>query len=125
MAQITYSGPATLFYLGLPVLEATKVTLKLATNNKTVNTLSKARAGHTAGPKVYTLSVSNALPSTGPDVDWELLASEQETITLGVRFANKTYTLDGDLRDVTVESDAEGAANSIAFEFEGTMKART
>lgn len=125
MAQIEYSGPATVYYLGLPVLEAKKVDLKFNANNKTVNTLSKGRAGHTAGPKVYELSVSNALPSTGPDVDWEELGAAQEVITLAVKFADRTYTLDGDIRDVSMSSDAEGGANEVSFSFEATLKART
>lgn len=125
MAQIVYSGPATLFYLGRPVLECDSVRLQLQTNNKSVVTNRKGRAGHTKGPKVYSLAIGNALPQAGLEVDWQQIADDQEGITLAVKFANKTYTLEGDIRDFDMSSEAEGAANKVSFNFDGKLVSKT
>lgn len=122
MAQTIYAGPATLLYLGRPCLEVDSTKLSLATNNKPVFTGRKGYAGHTKGPKVYTLPVTNALPSTGPEVDWMAIAAAQEVITLGVKFATKTYTLEGQVTECDVnDGGAQGEAIKISFNFTGKL----
>lgn len=121
MAQTIYSGPATLFYLGMPVLEADSIRLQLQTNNKGVFT-RKGYSGHTKGPKVHTLSVNNALPSTGPEVDWMAIAAAQNVVTLGVKFANKTYTLEGQVSDCDYnDGGSQGEAIKLSFNFTGKL----
>lgn len=121
MAQTIYAGPATLLYLGRPVLEADSVALSLATNNKSVFT-RKGYSGHTKGPKVYSLSVDNALPSTGPEVDWMAIGAAQDVITLAVKYANKTYTLEGQISECsTKDGGSQGEAIKISFSFTGKL----
>ncbi len=122
MAQTIYSGPATLLFLGRPVLEADSIRLQLATNNKPVYTGRKGYAGHTKGQKTHTMSVSNALPSTGPEVDWMAVANAQDVITLAVKFANKTYTLEGQVSECDYnDGGAQGEAIKLSFSFTGKL----
>lgn len=125
MAQTIYMGPATLFYLGRPVLETDSITLSVQSNNKAVVTGRRGRSGHTKGPKSYSLKVSNAIPSTGLEVDWQQICDDQEVVTLGVKFANRTYTLEGDLADVELTSEAEGGSAKCSFNFNGKLKSKT
>ncbi len=126
MAQVIYSGPATLFYRGLPVLEADSIRLQLATNNKPVYTGRKGYSGHTKGPKTYSLTVSNALPSTGPEVDWMGIANAQNVVELAVKFANKTYSLEGNVSECDYnDGGAQGEAIKISFSFTGKLVSTT
>lgn len=119
MAQTIYAGPAVVFYRGRPALEADNVRFQLQTNNKGVFT-RKGYAGHTKGPKTHSLSVANALPSTGPEVDWMGIASAQEVVTLAVKFANKTYTLEGQIADCEYnDGGSQGEAIKLSFNFTG------
>jgi hypothetical protein len=125
MAQTVYAGPATVLYAGLPALEADSVRLSLATNNKNVFN-RKGLAGHTKGPKVYTLAVSNALPSTGPEVEWMEIADAQRVVTIGVTFANKTYTLEGQVSEADYnDGGSQGEAVKLNFNFTGKLISRT
>jgi hypothetical protein len=120
---VVYSGPATLFYNSVPVLQAQSVRLKISTNNKSVHTLHLGRAGHSRGSKEIELTVDNAAPEEGLEVDWELLADAQEEVALGVRFAGTTYECIGDLRDVDMGSSTDDA-NKVSFTYSAIIVSR-
>ena len=115
-----YSGPATLLYNSLPVLQAQSVSLKINPNNKSVHTLHLGRAGHSKGSQEIELSVDSAIPQAGFEVDWNGLARAQGEVVLGVRIADKTYECTGDLRDVSIASGVDDV-NKVSFSYSGII----
>lgn len=114
-----YSGPGIVLYQGVPVLQATSITYNVETDNKDVNTLSLGRAGFSAGPRKVQVSVDNAIPAAGMELDWPGIAEAQEQVSLGFVVAGVTRNAQGDVRDVSVKTSTD-SANSVSFEFHGT-----
>jgi len=114
-----YSGPGFVLYNGVPVLQASSITFNVETDNKDVNTLLLGRAGFSAGPKKVQVSVDNAIPSSGMEVDWPAVAEAQAQVSLGFSIAGKTYNATGDVRSVRVTTSVDNA-NAVSFEFHGT-----
>lgn len=114
-----YSGPGIVLYQGVPVLQATSITYNVETDNKDVNTLSLGRAGFSAGPRKVQVSVDNAIPAAGMELDWPGIAEAQEQVSLGFVIAGVTRNAQGDVRSVRVTTSTE-QANSVSFEFHGT-----
>lgn len=115
-----YSAPGAVFYRGRPALEATSITMDLDSGNKDVVTILKGRAGHTAGPLMATIAVDNALPSTGPEVDWIGLCAAQEEVALVFKIAGDSYAFKGDVRTAKIDTKAEGTPNSVSFSYHAT-----
>lgn len=114
-----YSGPGIVLYQGVPVLQATSITYNVETDNKDVNTLSLGRAGFSAGPRKVQVSVDNAIPASGMELDWPAIAEAQAEVSLGFVIAGVTRNATGDVRSVRVTTSTENA-NGVSFEFHGT-----
>lgn len=116
-----YSGPATLLYNGVPVLQCSSVELSIDTGNKDVDTMHLGRAGHSRGPKKIMLSVKNAVPLAGYEIDWIGLANAQLEVPLGLQTTlNKVYGLIGDVRTARYGSGVD-SANELSFEYHGKI----
>jgi len=114
-----YSGPGFVLYNGVPVLQAGSVTYNVETDNKDVNTLLLGRAGFSAGPKKVQISVENAIPASGMELNWPAIAEAQAQVSLGFVLAGTTYNATGDVRSVRASTSTENA-NGVSFEFHGT-----
>jgi hypothetical protein len=115
-----YSAPGFVTYRGRPALEATSITVDADSGNKDVVTILKGRAGHTGGPLMTTINVDNAIPSTGPEVDWFAICASHDEIELGFKIAGDTFRFSGDVRTVKYDTKAEGTPNALSFTFHGT-----
>jgi hypothetical protein len=102
------------------VLEASHAEIKFETNNKDVDTMRKGRAGHSRGAQKCTITVKNAIPQAGAEIDWAGIARAQLEVELGFRIAGKTYECVGDVRDVTVTSGTE-QPNDLSFTYHGKV----
>ncbi len=120
-----YSGPAVLFYNGVPVLECQHVDLDVQTNNKSVHTMHKGRAGHSRGSKEIQLMVKNAVPLDGYEIDWISLANLQDEVELGLQtVVGKIYGMVGDVRDAKYTSSTE-QPNELAITYSGIIVSET
>lgn len=113
-----YSGPGFVRVRGVVVLQASKIEFKFNPNNKSVMTLMLERAGHSTGPKEVEVSVENAIPQAGMEVDWFGLSAAGQEIALDFVLAGKTYACRGDLRDVSASTDV-GSPNGVNWSFSG------
>lgn len=117
-----YSGPGSVLFNGVPVLQASSITYNVETDNKDVNTLTLGRAGFSAGPKKVQVSVDNAIPAQedgGMELDWVNIALAQQQVSLSFVIAGVTRNATGDVRSVRVTTSTENA-NGVSFEFHGT-----
>jgi hypothetical protein len=120
-----YSGPARLTYNGVDVLQSESVELSVDTGNKDVDTMHLGRAGHSRGSKKIMLSVKNAIPIEGFEIDWISLANEGLEVQLGLRIGlTKSYGFIGDIRTARLGSGVDGT-NELSFEYHGKIVAET
>lgn len=123
-----YSGPGFVEYRGRVLREAKSIRINFESNNKDVNTLTQGRAGHTPGPKMATVDVSNAVPSEssgGLEVDYVALCNAQREVEFVYVIAGRRYRVKGDLRSASLNTDAEGGANEVSFQHVGTLQSTT
>ena len=123
-----YSPPGFIEYRGRVLREAKSIRMNFESNNKDVNTLTGGRAGHTPGPEMVTVDVASAIPnavSGGLEVDWVALSRARAEVELVYVIADKRYRVKGDLRSVSMQTDAEGGANEISFQHVGTLQSTT
>ncbi len=120
-----YSGPGVLLYNGTPVLQASSVELSVDTGNNDVVTLHLGRAGHSPGAKKIQLSVENAVPLEGYEIDWIGLANSQAEVQLGLQTVQgKIYGLTGDVRTARYRTGVDNA-NSLSMEYHGIIVSET
>lgn len=116
-----YSGPGTIYIGATPVLEAMNISISLATGNNTVKTLRKGRAGHSLGPREYTIKVDNAIPKAGLEMPWDEMAEKGDPLELTFQLAGKMRTYTGDIRDVSMETDTD-RPNKISWTMSASRK---
>lgn len=120
-----YSGPAVLTYNGVPVLQAESVELSIDTGNKDVDTMHLGRAGHSRGPTKAQLSVKNAVPMGGFEIDWIKLAELGAEVPLGLEIGlTKSYAFVGDIRSARLGSGVDNA-NELSFEYHAKIVAES
>lgn len=117
-----YSGPGFVLYEGTPVLQSSMVTMDVQTDNKDVNTQLLGRAGMSPGPKKVQVNVNSAIPAAGLEFDWVAIANAQVEINLAFKLAGTTYNMQGDVRNVKLDSSVD-KANEVSFEFHGIINA--
>lgn len=69
MANLQQYAKATLYWNGSPLAEEASVTIKRASNAQIVKTVAKGFAGMSQGAPMVNISVSNAVPSAGFEMD--------------------------------------------------------
>jgi hypothetical protein len=109
-----YSGPGYILYRGTPVLQSSSISVDYDSGNKDVDTLLLGRAGHSRGPKKYTVNVENPIPAAGFEFDWDALAFAQGEVELSFRLAGKTWNFIGDIRTSGLKSGVD-SANAQSF----------
>lgn len=115
-----YSPPGFVLYAGIPVLQASQVSMSFTTDNKDVNTLLLGRSGHSPGSKKVQIDVTSAVPAAGMEQAWVTIANAQGEVSLAFKVANKTYNCRGDIRDVKVDTSTD-KANDVSFTFHGIL----
>ena len=119
-----YSGPGSVLYNGIPLLEVMQMDLDYDSGNKDVDTLAKGNAGFSTGPGKAQVMLKNALPTNGPEVDWLALSMSKLEIQLTFVLAGKYTTLMGDVRNVKASSSNTGE-NTFDMTFHGRVVAAT
>lgn len=114
-----YSGPGEVWRGSTLLLECQSIQVQLATNNNTVKTMKKGRAGHTKGFNEYNITVASAVPAAGMEVDWDEVAERGLPETLRFKLAGKWRTYKGDIRTVDTGSNTD-QPNTVSF----TMSAK-
>jgi hypothetical protein len=117
---VAYSGPGAVIYNSRTVLQSQSVGFQVQTDNKDVMTLAGGRVGHSRGAKKVQVSVDNAIPELGFEIDWVGIANAQLEINLSFRIATKTYNCRGDIRDAEWRTDVD-ATNKLSFTFHGII----
>lgn len=119
-----YSGPGSVEYRGRVLRQAKSVRINIESNNKDVNTLADGRAGHTPGPQMVTVDVSSAIPaesSGGLELDTVAIVRAQQEVEFTYVIAGSRYRVKGDLRNTSLNSDAEGGANEQSWQHVGIL----
>lgn len=115
-----YSGPGFITQNGLPLLQAESINFKVDPKNKPVETLLLGYAGHSTGALSISGDVSNAIPSTGPEINWGAVAAAQAEIPLAFHIGGNVYNC---VVNVSGASYGTGVndANKLSFEFMGRL----
>jgi hypothetical protein len=115
-----YSGPGQVLSGDHVLLEVETAEFSFESGNNDVLTLAKGRAGHSRGAAKAMLSVTNAIPAAGPEVDWVAVAAAGLAVALGFRMAGRVYQMTGDVRDARITTDAQGA-NRYSFTYHASL----
>lgn len=118
MAQNTIYTTAAIYINDNLVSEAMDVTIKTVGNHQRQKTLAKQFAGMSKGATVTEVSVNNAVPQPGFEIDITPIITNLEEIKLTVVAASSIMTVNGFLEsgqfNKAVDSDAK-----LSFEFVG------
>lgn len=115
-----YSGPGYISYRGRPQLQSESIELSYDSGNKDVDTLLLGRAGHSSGADKVMISVSQAIPKAGMEVDWVAVAAAKSQIDLTFVIAGRAFNTSGDVRTVKLGTNT-GNPNSLSLEFHGKL----
>lgn len=118
MAELSTIGYVT--YQGAVVLFATSIKKGEESGDNPVKTNVLGLAGYSDGAEMASMSVGNAVPQGGYEIDWSALCRSHTTIDLGFVLGGQTTTIRGRL--LTVEtSTAPDAPNAVDFTFGGRV----
>ena len=109
---------ASIYFNDSLLSEAMDVTVKYTSNNQVQKTLAKGFAGVSPGSKMTEISISNAVPDAGFEVDVFSTITNTQEVKLTIFAASKTLTIKGFLMDCDF-SKATDSESKLSFNFQG------
>lgn len=96
--------PAKLTLNGRPVLKTSEVDWSIKSNDSPIYTLDEGLSGFADGAEEFDLTMKQAIPSSGYQIDWMGLARTHTTIRPGLIYAGKAYALEGRVMEASGSS---------------------
>lgn len=93
MALTAYEGPAELYVNARLLAEAKSCTVRFRANNNPVNTMQKQFAGKSDGVRTSEISIDNAVPRKGYEVDFVKLCMEGKEMSIVYKSGGRRHQI--------------------------------
>lgn len=95
---------------GRPVLRAGEIDWSIKSNDQPIMTLDEGLAGFSDGAEEFDLTLKQAVPLSGYQIDWMGLARTHTTVRPGLIHGGKSYQLEGRVMDASGSSKVNDAS---------------
>jgi hypothetical protein len=107
----SFEGPGTVSVNGRVLADATKLSVKISTNDNDVLTMRKGWAGTSDGAMTTDITIDSAVPRKGMEADYIQLITARKPVSMTVKLAGKRITATGKFRDLDATQDVSSPAN--------------
>jgi hypothetical protein len=114
----SFEGPGTVAVNGRILADATKLGIKISTNDNDVVTMRKGWAGTSDGAMTTDITIDSAVPRKGLESDWIMLITKRKPVSITCKVAGKRITVTGKFRDLDINQDVSSPAG-VTVVFKG------
>lgn len=115
-----YEGAAEIQVNGRTLAEATKVTIRVMSNDFEVNTMHQGLAGFGDGPGKTEVTIESAVPKRGYEFDFVEAVRAKKTVTIVSKSAGRRHRTEGRIKDAEWSNQTD-APTLLTANFSGKM----
>lgn len=110
--QKNFEGRGQIFFNGRVIADATKVNLKINTNDNDVTTFGGGYAGSSDGATTTDITIDLAVARKGFESDFLMVVTQRKPVSITMKAAGKRITVGCKVRDFDLTQDVASAASA-------------